>query len=114
MTFATANHFRHAALSILKKSRRGTFASFFGCNEHVCTLTWNMFDLGDLPNVTFKHLLWALMFLKIYAVDSILCQLCGVSSATFRKYRDVMVQRIAALRVQVVSVGVAVVGSILA
>lgn len=86
MVFATESHFRHAARSILD-SRRATqgggaagggggrtkdFTSLFGVSPEVCALTWNLFDLDGAPNLMFKHLLWALMFMKVYAKLSVL------------------------------------------
>ena len=33
-----------------------------------------------------KHLLWTLLFLKLYDVENVLAPMCGCSEKTFRKW----------------------------
>ncbi|CAB9525137.1 unknown protein [Seminavis robusta] len=102
--FATEGHFRLAANKYLTQRRNRYFKSNFGASPNVCAVTWNMFGLGDdNGGVEFKYLLWALLFLKTYAVLSVLASAVGVTANTFRKYLWPMVGRIAGLAPKVVS-----------
>jgi len=61
----------------------------------VVVLTWNMIgvpfhDDGDLSHAKPEHLLWALLFLKVYGDESYMATLCGgsggaVDEKTFSK-----------------------------
>ena len=68
------------------------FRSFFGVDPIHCTMVWTILDgynfNGSRPNgMKPVHLLWALLFLKSYACDDILCALAGgVDKKTFRKW----------------------------
>jgi hypothetical protein len=88
---------------------------FFGVVPAVVAIAWNMI-MGPWMNSTDKsrelegaepaHILWALMFLKIYATEAVLATLSGlkaVDEKTFRKWRDIFVAQIAYLETDVVS-----------
>jgi hypothetical protein len=50
------------------------------------------------PNAERKHLLWALVFLKVYATEEIHCAIAGWPNAdTFRKYSWYFVRKISEL-----------------
>ena len=48
------------------------------------------------------HLLWALLFLKVYAVEDVLAGMCECDEETFRKYADRILSMISLLEVDVV------------
>lgn len=55
------------------------FRSMFGTSPEICSLLWDHVDpLSTMPNgVQDVHLLWGLMFLKLYAAESVHCALAG-------------------------------------
>ena len=84
----TTNHVRHAAAPILgraRKGRDGEFESFFWADATQIAFVWNCFTWP--PDIQLVHLLWALLFMKVYATTRILIRLVGqdISPATFRK-----------------------------
>ena len=82
------------------------FYSFFGCSQKVCADIWELLDPKEtMPeDLEYKHLLWALMFLKLYTTEAILCALAGgVSKKTFRKWSWLVVNTISYLEADVVS-----------
>ena len=89
------------------------FLSFFGVSAFVCTLLWRMFEIDEAHYAEDAgaepcHLLWALLFLKVYSTSNTLCKLVGqdgqsVDPKTFRKWSWLFVRKIACLHVDVVS-----------
>ena len=64
------------------------FRSMFGTSPEICSLLWECIDpLNTMTNgVQDVHLLWGLMFLKLYVSESVNCALArGVDEKTFRK-----------------------------
>ena len=63
------------------------FCSSFGTSLEVCATIWNLLDpYTTMPTkgLSPKHLLWALMYLKVYAKESIHCSMAGgVDEKTF-------------------------------
>ena len=103
MVFAADNLIRLTARPILAAQTQRDFSSFFGTSPAVCALTWNMFDLGDEPGASLRHLLWGLMLMKTYAKESVLCKLAGsVTRTTFRRWAWRMILLIARLKAHVV------------
>lgn len=89
--------------SMIGKLRR--FRSFFGVSPEICSRLWGMLDPcatmenGAVP----EHLLWALMFMKIYATNSVLCALVGgVDEKTYRKWTWIFVNAISYLEGSVI------------
>ena len=81
------------------------FRSFFGCGPLVFLSLWSMLITTDLlpPDGTIVHLLWTLMFLKMYSTQKTLCSLAGgVNPETFRKWTWLFIRAIAALEPYVV------------
>lgn len=78
------------------------FSSRFGCTHNVATLLWNLLLYRLSPDTRIKHLLWALMFLKSYVKEALLCAVAKVSRATYRKWVWRVVRGIANLRYSVV------------
>lgn len=82
------------------------FREHFGCSIDVCLSLWNsMEETGYLPpNGRLEHLLWGLMFLKIYGTERVMCSMAGgPDKDTFRKWSWLFVDAIASLEYSVVS-----------
>jgi hypothetical protein len=83
------------------------FRAMFGTSVEICSLLWDMIEPSDFTmgkGAKSCHLLWALMFLKLYATEANLCALAGgVDEKTFRKWSGRFVSAIADLTPEVVS-----------
>ena len=78
------------------------FRSLFGCSPVVCGVLWVRCNFPEW--VEPKHLLWTLMFLKIYENEKTLATLAGVGDR--QKFREVVwpiLMNISALKKSVVS-----------
>ena len=69
------------------------FEEYFGVSVTVVLVVWNLLDEHDLipEKGEIKHLLWALVFLKVYPKQGPVCSLVGgtkgaVDPKTFRKW----------------------------
>ena len=87
-----------------------SFRSHFGCDPDIACLLWKMIQRrrkhGGHQTIKFSHchhLLWALLFLKVYATEAVMCDMCGSDRKTFRKWRKIYVKEIARLAPQEVS-----------
>lgn len=95
----------HRSSSDVSLTSDRRFRSTFGTTPEVCAVIWNMLDpystMEDAASP--KHLLWALMFLKVYAKESIHCAMVGgVDEKTFRKWAWYFVEHISYLEAEVV------------
>lgn len=86
------------------------FKAMFGTGPDNCARIWAMIDpFASMPaGVQVVHLLWALMFLKLYDSESVLSSLAGgsgeaVDEQTFRKWCWLFVGEISHLQYRVVS-----------
>jgi hypothetical protein len=82
------------------------FRELFGCGVLVFLSLWELLVTNDaVPDGgTIKHLLWTLMFLKVYAKQATLCSLAGgVDKETYRKWCWLFIEAIAGLESHVVS-----------
>jgi hypothetical protein len=92
-----------------KMARKDTderrFLATFGVAPVVCLTIWNLLiETGNLPPSSFEyHLLWGLMFLKLYCAESIHAALAGCDEKTFRKWSWAFVDAISFLKERVVS-----------
>ena len=87
-------------------SEDSSFREFFGCGVLVFLSLWNMLDRFDLipPEGRFVHLLWTVMFLKVYANCGPLCALAGgVDPNTYMKWVWLFMDAIVELESHVVS-----------
>jgi len=83
---ANAAHFCYAARTIASYEP-AKFTSLFGITAEVTAIAWNLCKDDWLGyNLQPKHMLWALMFLKSYAKESLLCATANTSRPTFRKW----------------------------
>lgn len=75
-----------------------TFRAFFGTSPQICVIVWNM--LSQKPaNSSPEHLLWALMVLKLYNLESVNASLVDVTEKTFRKWSLIFIRLLAGLQV---------------
>ena len=81
-----------------------TCRSFFGAPVVVIATLWNrLIPLIDMSGSKPKHLLWALVFLKVYSTTMVHCRIVGWPDAkTFRKWSWYFVELIAALKPDVI------------
>jgi len=85
------------------------FKAFFGCNPARCAQLWWMLfktkaakdEIGE--NARPVHLLWGLLFLKIYNTDTVMTGMTGADEDTFRKWSWKFVVGISKLKEKVVS-----------
>jgi hypothetical protein len=77
------------------------FKANFGCSLQVASKIWILLDvLNEGPRGgQVKHMLWALMFLKVYATEEVLADKTGVHRDTYRKWVWLFVPRIASIEV---------------
>ena len=82
------------------------FREYFGCGPLVALALWNLLVTTDLIPLggTLDHLLWTLMFLKLYTKEGPLCNLAGgVDRKTLSKWVWLFICAIAQLEPSVVS-----------
>jgi hypothetical protein len=86
------------------QSRTRIFRANFGVSPYICAVVWNeLVDTRSLPQgARPKHILWSLLFLKVYATENVLCTICACDEKTFRKWVWLLVAAMA--RLVVVSV----------
>ena len=92
-----------------KKAANGTadrrFRACFGASPLVCAIIWK----GIAPVVSAydgyspTHLLWALMFMKLYCLEPVNASIVGVDEKTFRKWSWIVIDAIESLYDDVVS-----------
>ena len=68
------------------KLRLKPFRSHFGTSPRICQVLWRKIS-GRLANgARPEHLLWALLFMKVYATEVVLLNLLRVCRNTFRDW----------------------------
>ena len=87
----------------VKSTDQRRFRASFGASPEVCVKLWHM-TYASLPViVTFEHLLWAFLFLKIYATESVLAGIVGVDEKTYHLHVWTVIKSISDLKGNVVS-----------
>lgn len=71
------------------------FRAFFGTSPLVCLVAWDILFNARPRNSTPEHLLWALMLLKRYSIETFNATLIGVSEKTFRKWSHIFINLLA-------------------
>jgi len=66
------------------RSRR--FSALFGATPTVCAIAWSRIQPSAPVHSHPKHLMWALLFLKLYATEHVNSALVGVDEKTWRKW----------------------------
>lgn len=77
------------------------FYSHFGTSPDTCLLLWQKCTFP--PDMKPCHLLWALLFLKLYATEEVLSNIAGSTRKTFRKWAWIVIEAISKLGPKVVS-----------
>jgi hypothetical protein len=91
--------------SLLGRSEEREFRSLFGVSAFVASKIWRRCGtIGSLPpGAKPKHLLWVLLFLKVYATESVHRSIVHTSRKTWRKWVWLMVPVVADLAPHLVS-----------
>ena len=84
-------------LSLADYPRR--FRALFGASPAVCSVVWSLASRSLPPKARPIHLLWALLFLKVYATEHANASLAGVDEKTFRKWAWALLESISNLDV---------------
>jgi hypothetical protein len=79
------------------------YRAHFGTSPGVCALLWNEISTIVPRKYCFKHVLWGLMFLKVYATEPVLAGKIGVDEDTFRDHIWVVIRAIASCKSRLVS-----------
>ena len=86
------------------------FRALFGCSAIVATELWKLLDVYDFIPEGGKliHMLWALLFVKVYPTEETLVKLCGdpmgnPDKKTTRKWIRLLMEAISYLSEHVVS-----------
>lgn len=88
---------RASELSAAVAGRR--FRALIGVSPAVCATVWSMLRASLPPKASPAHLLWALLFLKVYATEHTSSIIAGADEKTFRKWSWAFAQLISNLRV---------------
>jgi len=75
------------------------FRAFFGTTPQICANVWDRLLTRRPEKSTPDHLLWALLLLKQYHIESVNAALVGVSEKSFRKWSLKFVRLLADLPV---------------
>lgn len=75
------------------------FRSFFGATPSVCSILWSLLKPQERETNDPNHLLWALVFLKVYGTEEVNSSLVGTTVKTFRKWSLHMVRCISELNI---------------
>ncbi len=87
---------RAPALKISVLVRR--FRALFGSNPQICSTLWGHLTRTHPEGGHPRYLLWALMFLKLYATEHNHTLIAGIYEKTFRKWSCLYLSPLAYLR----------------
>ena len=79
------------------------FLSLFGITPTTCVDLWRRMMIPADSTVTPRHVLWGLLFLKVYASETVLCAIAKTTKKTFRYWIWMVIPRIAGLYPYLVS-----------
>jgi hypothetical protein len=81
------------------------FRGQFGTTPEICAILWDMISPHEIMPTGVKccHLLWALMFMKLYASEHVLCSMANCDEKTFRKWAWMFVSALGDLSTEYVS-----------
>jgi hypothetical protein len=77
------------------------FCSHFGTPPHVVAIVWHLIDKSEGAEP--KHLLYTLLFLKLYASEDVIHNMGGTSKNTYRKLTDIVLVEVFGLKQKVIS-----------
>ena len=75
------------------------FRAFFGTSPQVCEIVWDRLSTLRPKDSIPEHLLWGLMLLKQYNIETVNATLVGVTNKTFRKWSIIFIRLLANLSV---------------
>ena len=89
----------------VSESEYRKYREYFGCSIDTKVALWILLSkFTDIGKAKVKHLLWTLLFMKVYTTESVLCGLVGhPSEKTFRKWTKLIIEQIASLEEFLVS-----------
>ena len=80
------------------------FRALFGTSPKVCRILWDkVYEESTPRGAKPKHLLWALLFCRVYNTEHVNASMAGCDEKTFRKWSWVFVEAISDLQHEVVS-----------
>ena len=87
----------------VKETDKRRFRASYGVSPEVCTQVWHLiyFSLPVIQKI--DHLLWALLFMKVYASETVLAGIVEVDEKTFRRHVWTVISSISDLKGTVVS-----------
>ena len=86
------------------ESGKRRFLSHFGISPEVVAILWTSIHHMLPPSSLSIHLLWCLLFMKVYASESVLCGIVGTNEKSFRQHVWIVITAISSQRNQFVSV----------
>jgi len=110
-----AETFAHIGFAISNRHRQGSvfiqeqrFKAHFGVTPGRCEQIWCLLQHHPHAKILIRnarpiHLMWTLLFLKLYNSDTVLSGMAGCDEKTFRKWKWTFVNAIASMRKKVVS-----------
>lgn len=81
------------------KTEQRRFRALFGVSAELCADVWSRTAASRPPKSRPVHLLWALLFLKVYGSEQTHRTITGVDEKTFRKWSWFFIELIADLNV---------------
>lgn len=84
-------------MKTVRKASERDFRSLFGVSPVVASLLFADIDKIVQFRAQAKHLLWALLFLKVYSTEAIHCAIAGADPKTFRKLSYVYTRALSSL-----------------
>ena len=73
------------------------FRALFGVTSNVCAIIWAKLEVNVTTDKDPNHLLWGLLFLKVYSTEEVHSSLVGTTVKTLRKWSIPMVERMSDL-----------------
>lgn len=74
------------------------FRSFFGIEQVTCAYLCDLMKETEESSIGPKQILWALYFLRVYAVEDINAAMCKTTRKTFREKVWIVIKLIASLK----------------
>ena len=81
------------------------FRAYFGCNFDTAVALWVLLTRhAEIGKAKVEHMFWALLFMKNYGIECVLCGLVGhPDPKTFRKWTKFMIEQMSTLQEFLVS-----------
>lgn len=78
---------KNVSMKKASKSHETCFRSHFGTSSDIVAEIWFRLEKKLVSSAYPWHLLWALLFMKVYATEPVLCSMCGgIDPKTLRKW----------------------------